>query len=85
MQNRAKPTLVFGTSLGWWKGCLRNRDILKHDLAADSWASLEGNESSWAEAGDAKGARCLGHPNTCQEYKHGSGLSGPPSVSFPGG
>lgn len=38
----------------------------------DAWASLEGTESSWVGAGATEATRCQGHPDTCQEHKHGS-------------
>lgn len=46
--------------------------VVKHDLAPDAWASLKGTESSWVGAGAAEGTRCQGHPDTRQDYKHGS-------------
>lgn len=60
MQNWEEPTLVLGASPGMVEGGVLAAGILKHDLAADdAWASLEGNESSQAEAGN--GSR-QGHP-----------------------
>lgn len=76
MQNQAEPILVPGASPGAVEGGVLPAGILKYDLAPASWASLEGTESSGAEAGAAKGTRCLGHPDTCREHKHGSAMSG---------
>lgn len=76
VQHRAEPTLVRGASPGTVQGGVLAAGILKHDLAADdARASLEGSESSQAEAGSGsrQGHPFWGHPNTRQEHKHGSG------------
>lgn len=70
--NQAEPTSVLQASPGIVGGGVLTAGILKHDLAPDAWASLEGTESSPVEAGAAKGTRCQGHPGTCKDHKHGS-------------
>lgn len=72
MPNRSELTSVLEASPGMVGGGVLTAGILKHDLAPDAWASLEGTESSWVEAGASKGTRCQGHPDTCQEHKHSS-------------
>lgn len=72
MSNQAEPTSVLEVSPGMVGGGVLTAGILKHDLAPDAWASLEGTESFRVEAGTAKGTRCQGHPDTCQEHKHSS-------------
>lgn len=72
MPNQVEPTSVLEASPGMVGGGVLTAGILKHDLASYAWASLEGTESSRVEAGAAKGTGCQGHPDTCQEHKHGS-------------
>ena len=74
MLNQAQsPSRCLGPPWEWGgAGRVVTAGVLEHDLAPDAWASLEGTESSRVGVGATEATRCQGHPDTCQEHKHGS-------------